>query len=82
MKRSEMVKEISRMVELIREEDKNNTTPNHSEEYASLMLHRLEKAGMLPPNKEGGIVKFKADSGLSGINAMINSHKWESEDET
>ena len=78
MKRSDMVDVIGMFI-------RNNTSVRPTKfamELGEKLLTDIEKVGMLPPNKEGDIVTFKADSGLSGINAMIKSHRWEPEDET
>ena len=79
MKRSEMYPILRELLYKYVTIDWNDI--NDDDQAMESILNGLEKAGMLPPNKEGGIVKFKADSGLSGINAMINSHRWEPEDE-
>ena len=77
MKRSDMVRIIEDSID-----DSIDYDPEFGQTIsAGGILRAIEEAGMLPPNKEGDIVKFKANNGLSGINAMINSHRWEPEDE-
>lgn len=45
-----MVSLIAKYIDTIRSEDIiNGESKNHSEEYASLILHSMETSGMLPP---------------------------------
>ncbi len=88
MKRSEIVQLISEAITLIRYEDVVNSVSqvgtNHADEYASLLLHSMEKAGMLPPfvgekyKKPGKIfVSVLTEEGIHS-----GTSEWEKEDET
>lgn len=65
MKRSTMVFKIAKLIEMIRYEDSvNGEHKNHAEEYASLLLSKLEADGMQPPS-----MIVVRDNELEGINA-------------